>query len=190
MKLKKQFSDFYNEIRITSESEVLKSKREILQKDIEDYLPDELKKHDINLNKSDIVMFDQGSYHLHTTIKSDVIDRDVAVVIPLNIDENPDPRKIKGYLRDALSKVSARTVSIKEPCVNVAYYEDEKEWLHIDLPLYAKHEDNLYLARGREFGTKYSWEIADPQGLNSDLSAMINGNDQLRRIIRYIKMEC
>lgn len=187
MKLKKQFSDFYNEIRITSESETLKDKREILQNDIEAKLPAELKKHDIQLNKSDIEIFDQGSYHLHTTIKDTVIDRDVAVMIPLDINKNPDPRKIKGYLRDALSSVSARTVTIKEPCVNVAYFENGEEWLHIDLPLYAKCDNQIYLARGREFGTNYSWEIADPKGLNNDLSGKINGNEQKRRVIRYIK---
>lgn len=187
MKLKKQFKDFYNEIRITSESEALKEKREILQKDIEDKFPDELKKHNIELNKSDIEVFDQGSYHLHTTIKNNVIDRDVAVMIPLNIEDNPDPRKIKVYLSDALSYVSARTVSIKEPCINVAYYEDGEEWMHIDLPLYAKYNDKIYLARGRTTGTNYSWEPADPRGLNDDLFNKISGNDQLRRIIRYIK---
>lgn len=124
MKLKKQFSDFYDAIRIKEESQKLKEKREILQKDVEQRFPDEMKSHDIKLNKSDIEIFDQGSYTYNTTIKAPVIDRDVAVKIPLDIDDNPDPRKIKGYLYDALDYVAAREVSIKEPCVNVAYYEN------------------------------------------------------------------
>jgi len=187
MKLKKQFSDFYDEIRIQGESEQLREKREILQSDIEDKLPDELKKHEIEVKKSDIEIFDQGSYKLHTTIKDTVIDRDVAVMIPMDIEKYPDPRKIKGYLRDALNHVAAREANIKEPCVNVAYYENGEEWMHIDLPLYAEYEGNVYLARGREFGTKYSWELADPKGLNEDLLGKINGKTQLRRVIRYIK---
>lgn len=186
MKLKKQFSEFYDEIMIKNESEPLREKREILQKDIEDKFPDVLASHNIELKKSDIEIFDQGSYKYHTTIKATVIDRDVAVMIPLDINQYPDTRKIKGYLRDAIDLVS-RTVDIKEPCVNVAYFEDGEEWMHIDLPLYAVHDGNVYLARGREFADNFSWEIADPKGLNQDLCDKINGNAQLRRIIRYIK---
>ena len=108
-------------------------------------------------------------------------------MILLDIEEYSDPRKIKGYLRDAMNYVVARTVKIKEPCVNVSYYENGVEWMHIDLPLYAKCDDKVYLARGREFAEKYSWEIADPKGLNDDLCGKINKNEQLRRVIRYIK---
>lgn len=187
MKLKKQFKDFYNEICIHGESDNLKEKRDILQKDIEDNFPDEMKDHGIELKKNDIEMFDQGSYKYSTTICSEVIDRDVAVLFPLDIEKYSDPRKIKGYLRDAVNYVAARTVKIKEPCVNVSYYEKGKEWMHIDLPLYVKHNNKVYLARGKEFATQYSWEIADPKGLNDDLCSRINKNEQLRRIIRYIK---
>lgn len=110
------------------------------------------------MKKSDIEIFDQGSYKYSTTIKSSVIDRDVAVMIPLDIKEYPDSRKIKGYLRDAVNHVAARTVKIKEPCVNVSYYENGVEWMHIDLPLYAKSDDKVYLARGKEFSEKYLWK--------------------------------
>ena len=41
MKLKKQFSDFYKEIKIEEEVEDLREKREILQNDIETKLPGE-----------------------------------------------------------------------------------------------------------------------------------------------------
>ena len=49
MKLKKQFSDFYDVIRIKEESQKLKDKREILQKDVEQRFPDEMKSHNIEL---------------------------------------------------------------------------------------------------------------------------------------------
>lgn len=145
-----------------------------------------MEKHDIELNKSDIRMIDQGSYKYNTTIKSKVVDRDVAVMIPLDISKNSDPRKIKKYLKEAIN-IPVRSVSIKEPCVRAAYYEKEVEWLHIDLPLYAKDNGTIYLARGKENSDKYSWEEADPDGLNDDLCEKINGNNQLRRIICYIK---
>ena len=190
MKLKKQFADFYKEIKIDEEVEDLKEKREVLQGDIENKLPNELKKHGIDLKKSEIKIFDQGSYKLNTTISNDYgsIDRDVAVMFPLNIVKNPDPRKIKAYVRDAL-KHQNRTLDIKEPCVNVSYIENGEEWMHIDLPVYAQYDGNVYLARGSEFAKEgnYSWEDADPEGLNEWLLGKITGNDQLRRNIRYIK---
>ena len=120
MKLKKEFEDFYKDIRIDSETAVLIEKRETLEGEIKDKFPGVLDDHGIKVNKSDIRMFDQGSYKYNTTIHSDVVDRDVAVMIPLSISDNDDPRKIKGYLRDAIN-IYTLTVEIKEPCVRAVY---------------------------------------------------------------------
>lgn len=116
MKLKKEFADFYREIRIDKETNALREKREILEEDIKSKLPDILKDQNISVNRSDIRMIDQGSYKYNTTISDDVVDRDVAVMIPLDISVSSYPRKIKGYLRDTIN-IPSRTVSIKEPCV-------------------------------------------------------------------------
>lgn len=186
MKLKKEFADFYSAIRITSETNALMEKREALQYDIELKLPKILAEHDINVAKCDVRMIDQGSYKYHTTIKNDVVDRDIAVMIPLDTISNNDPRKIKDYLKDAIS-IPARTVNVMEPCIRASYYENGVEWLHIDLPLYAIDGNNVYLARGKTNSSYYSWESADPDGLNDYLCEKINGNSQLRRIIRFIK---
>lgn len=185
MKLKKEFEQFYKHIRIDSEQNTLIDKRETLEGEIKDKFPGIMDEHGIELKKSDIRMIDQGSYKYNTTIHSDGVDRDVAVMIPLDVDEHPDPRKIKGYLRDSIN-IPARTVQIKEPCVRAAYHKDGKEYLHIDLPLYAQDGLKIYLARGKEFGTPI-WERADPDGLNDDLCGKINGNPQLRRVICYLK---
>lgn len=185
MKLKKEFEQFYADIRIDDEQNTLIEKRVILQGEIEDKFPEIMDEYGIELKKSDIRMIDQGSYKYNTTISSDVVDRDIAVMIPLNIDEHPDPRKIKGHLRDSIN-TPMRTVQIKEPCVRAVYHKDGEEYLHIDLPLYAKDGPEIYLARGKEFGT-YIWERADPDGLNDDLCGKINGNPQLRRVICYLK---
>ena len=83
MKLKKEFADFYREIRIDKETNALREKREILEEDIKSKLPDILKDQNISVNRSDIRMIDQGSYKYNTTISDDVVDRDVAVMIPL-----------------------------------------------------------------------------------------------------------
>lgn len=185
MKLKKEFEQFYKDIRIAGEQSTLIEKRTILQNEIKEKLPGIMEDHGIELGKSDIRMIDQGSYKYDTTIRSKVVDRDVAVMIPLDVYANPDPRKIKGYLRDSID-ITIRTVQIKEPCVRASYHKDGEEYLHIDLPLYAQDGDMVYLARGKEYGS-YSWECADPEGLNDDLCGKINGNAQLRRVICYLK---
>ncbi len=186
MKLKKEFEDFYKDIRIDSETHALKEKREVLENDIKTKLPGILGDHSISISRSDIRMIDQGSYKYNTTIKDDIVDRDVAVMIPLDTSANSDPRKIKGYLRDAIN-IYSRTVTIKDPCVRASYYENGKEWLHIDLPLYVTDGSRVLLSRGKEFSSSYSWEDADPDGLNDYLCGQINGNNQLRRIICFIK---
>ena len=186
MKLKKEFSEFFKAIIIDSETDQLIEKRGILQKDIETKLPEILKEHGITITKKDIRMIDQGSYKYNTTIKSEVVDRDVAVMIPLDINSNKDPRLIKKYLRDSIN-IPSRTVTIKEPCITASYFEDGKEWLHIDLPLYANNGYSCYLARGKEFSSNYQWESADPDGLNDYLCSKIGDSKQLRRIICYMK---
>ena len=186
MKLKKEFSDFYSDIRIDKEANSLREKREILVRDIKTKLPKILCDHDIHITQNDIRTIDQGSYKYNTTIKSDVVDRDVAVIISISSDEMCDPRKFKGYLCDSID-IPSRKVEIKEPCVRVSYHEHGVEKIHIDLPLYAQIGTDIYLARGKSNGSIYSWEDADPDGLNDYLCGKINGNDQLRRIICFIK---
>ena len=165
MKLQKEFIKFFESIKI-DESQMLKDKRDILQRDIEDKLPDILKKRGVEVNKSDMRFIDQGSYKYHTTISSKVIDRDVAVIIPIDKEKYADTRKIKEDLEKAVYH-SSRTISFKEPCIRVSYFEDGKEYMHIDLPLYANYRDKFYLARGKRNSDIYEWEEADQYGLNT-----------------------
>lgn len=187
MKLAKEFLAFCKDIRIDSEVPKLREKREVLQDDIKSKLPEILAKHGINITRDDIRMIDQGSYKYNTTIKSEIVDRDVAVIIPLDNYKDYDPRDIKSYIKEAID-IPSRSVTIKEPCITASYYENGKEWLHIDLPLYVEaYKITTYLARGKKNSSSYSWEIADPDGLNNYLCNQINGHDQLRRIICFIK---
>lgn len=190
MKLKKQFSDFYQLIKIDRDQEgaSLTEKRTTLETELKDKLPGILKEHGIEITKSDLDIFDQGSYKLNTTISVTPYDRDVAIIIPLDIEENTDPRAIKKNVREALAH-NNRTIDIKEPCVTVKYIEDGEEVMHIDLPVYALCDGKVYLARGSEFATEgnYYWDEADPKGLNESMLNSINGYDQMRRVIRYLK---
>lgn len=190
-KLHKQFMDFHNTIKLDKESTMLKQKRETLQTDIENKLPTELKGIEIEITKTDLHFFDQGSYrqNVSTGIVTDSPDRDVAVEFELDIDEHDDPRKIKKCVRDALKIENKRNPLIKEPCVTVKYMQAGEEKIHIDFPIYAKHNGNYYLARGKEFAQSPKWEQCDPHGLNDHLDDLFAGTEgnQLRRIVRYLK---
>ncbi len=186
-----QFKEFHDLIKLDKESSLLKEKRDILQADFEKKFPKILKEHGITVNKSDLRFIDQGSYRqgISTTIDDTTIDRDVAVIFPLDIKENDDPRKIKGFARDALTINNIREPKIKEPCVTVQYLQQGEENMHIDFPLYAESDGTVYLARGKEYSSTYKWEPGDPDGLNDYLESYFAGDQgtQLRRIVRFIK---
>ena len=190
-KLHKQFMDFHDTIKLDKESTLLKQKRDTLQADIEKKLPEELESIGINITKSDLHFFDQGSYrqNVSTGIVSDSPDRDVAVEFDLDIDEHSNPRNIKKCVRNALMIENKRNPLIKEPCVTVKYMQAGEEKIHIDFPIYAIHNGNYYLARGKEFSQSYEWEQCDPHGLNTHLDNLFEGTkgNQLRRIVRYLK---
>lgn len=59
--------------------------------------------------------------------------------------------------------------------------------MHIDFPIYAENNGQLFLARGKENSDNYKWEDADPEGLNDYFLDQFKGHGQLRRIVRYFK---
>lgn len=190
IKLKKQFNDFHNKIKKDSETPTLIEKRDKLKADIEKYLPSELKKYNIDINKSDLRFIHQGSYKIGTTIQSNEgqsVDLDYAVIIPLDKDEHNDPRQVKKAVKNALLINNIRIPKIKEPCVTVAYHSNGEEYMYIDFPIYAEYNSNLYLGRGKETSEEYNWELADPEGLNDYFLNQFSGKPQLKRIVRYIK---
>ena len=188
-KLQKEFNEFDDKIRIDGETPALIKKREMLKEDIEDNFPAECEKYGISVNKSDLRFILQGSYKIGTTISNEEkgVDMDYAVILPLDINEHTDSRDVKKAARDALEIPNVRIPSIKEPCVTVAYHSAGKETMHIDFPIYASYNNQLYLARGKENSKDYLWEIADPEGLNEYFIEKFKDYPQLRRLVRYIK---
>lgn len=189
-RLNSQFMKFHEIIKLDFESEVLCEKRKILQNDFEKKFPQEMDDLGCTIKKSDLTFFDQGSYRQNsrTVIKSDNVDRDIAVEFPLDIEYFDDPRKIKNKAKASLERTN-RIPKIKEPCITVGYKNADEEIIHIDFPLYAIHNGCHYLARGKEFSSEYSWEKCDPRGLNDIFDLWFAGTqgDQFRRIIRYLK---
>lgn len=190
VKLKKEFEDFNSEIKIDTETDHLIEKRDKLKEDIKKYLPDECEKFNLSVNKSDFRFLNQGSYKIGTTIhpiEGQSVDIDYAVILPVDINEHTDPRQLKKAVRDSLSIKNIRIPKIKEPCVTVGYHSEGKEYMHIDFPIYADYDSNLYLARGKENSLNPRWEIADPEGLVNYFRDKFSENEQLKRIVRYIK---
>ena len=189
-RLNTQFMKFHENIRIDIESEILCEKRKKLQNDFEIKFPQKMEDLGCNIKKSDLTFFDQGSYRQNsrTVIKSDNVDRDIAVEFPLDIEEFDDPRKIKNKAKESLERIN-RVPKIKEPCITISYTKAGDETIHIDFPLYAIHNNSYYLARGKEFSNEYSWEKCDPRGLNNLFDSWFadTQGDQFRRIIRYLK---
>lgn len=188
-KLVKEFSGFYNLIKIGSEAAALREKRDKLKSDIQNYFPSECEEYDITINKSDLRFINQGSYKIGTTIvnPNGTVDLDYAVIFPLDIIIHKDSREVKIAAKEALKIENVRIPKIKEPCVTVAYHQKDEEYMHIDFPLYAEHNNQLYLARGKQFSTDYEWEKADPEGLNDYFLNNFSNNEQLRRIVCFMK---
>lgn len=188
--LQKEFENFNKNIQIESESDALRTKRDTLKSEFKKKFPELCQNKNINLKSSDIDFIMQGSFKLGTTITSTNgdIDLDQAVIFPLDIYENNDPRKIKKLGKDALEIVGKREPKIKEPCITIDYVRQGEDWLHLDFPMYAKYKDSYYLARGKEQGD-YKWELSDPRGLNDYIlnKLCLSENGQLRRMIRFLK---
>lgn len=188
-KLQKEFEAFDKEIRIDNETSALIEKRNKLKNDIEDHFPEECEKYNISVTKSDLRFILQGSYKIGTTISNDDkgVDLDYAVIMPLDVKKHNDPRQVKKAAQSALEIKNVRIPQIKEPCVTVAYHTNGVETMHIDFPIYAENNGQLYLARGKATSETYKWEIADPEGLNDYLIEQFKNRPQLKRIVRYIK---
>lgn len=188
--LQKEFENFNNKIKIKSESEALRSKRDILKNDFKKKFPQLCQEKGIVLQSSEINFILQGSFKLETTIKSKDgdIDLDQGVSFPLDIYEHVDPREIKKLGKAALEITGKRVPKIKEPCITIDYIRQGEDWLHLDFPIYAEYANSYYLARGKQNGS-YSWEISDPKGLNDYILNKLNlsKDGQLRRMIRLLK---
>lgn len=200
--LEKEFKAFYEEIKYYGNKEI-RDKKKKLKDDFKSSFPDEFKeKFGDEINSSDIRFIDQGSYAIGTTInyENKAFDIDVATIINIDINQYDEPVEVKKVAKDALTNTN-REPKIKEPCITVKYTKEGEEKYHLDFPIYANCDGQLYLARGRiDSNVEKVWEKADPEGLNKyfcEENLQIEGLDltdeekkqrkQKKRIIRYLK---
>ena len=64
--------------------------------------------------------------------------------------------------------------------------------MHVDVAVYAKEDENYFLAKAKEFSAPENrcWEEADPKVLKEKINSHVADSDdrkQFRRCIRYLK---
>ena len=122
----------------------------------------------------------QGSYVMGSVIRKadDTCDVDMGIYFSEEI--LVTPKVLLQNIADALAYHTTGKVSVKSKCVRV-YYSGN---FHIDLPVYYEDhkEGEIYLAVKED-----GWIPSDPQRFLNWYNENIEGNEQLVRVIRYLK---
>lgn len=192
--VQKYFEDFHSAIRLGrfDEESTLREKRDIIQRKLQDGLPNEFADHD-----EDAPTFrfaDQGSYALGTGIKPIAGDFDIdqGMYFELAEGQYPDGVVLKQRIRDALEGHTQK-VLIRRSCVTVFYQRAGEDVYHVDLAVY---RDGAFgnlpkIAKGKEFSEEANrmWELSDPAGLSDWFTGTLNDSEraQLRRLVRCMK---
>lgn len=184
--LNSEFRKFHDSIKLDWDDELaeLRNKRDEVLEDLFANLSEDFPKKPTRFN--------QGSYAMHTGIvpTDGDYDIDVALEFELNIQEYPRPVEVKRWVYDALSGYD---VEMREPCVTVWWKDSEgNPKTHVDLAIYAVHEGEAFLARGKlgASATSQSWEPADPRGLIGHVKSQPADpvhREQMHRVVRYLK---
>lgn len=186
--LQKEFEQFHDNIKLGTydENKTLRDKRDTLICDLRKSLQDEkIPGTDKSLT---FTKLDQGSYAMNTGIKpkNNDYDIDVGVIFDITNDEY-DSNKLKKLVRDKLNKQYNRTVDFNRPCITVPYASG----YHVDLPVYAKNNDDIHIAWGKEHPSKNGcWYKAEPQELNDwvqGVSSTKEHREQFRRCVKALK---
>ena len=159
--LQSEFITFHDAIKLDSENEILREKRDILLNKLKEKISDDA---------TSYTHFNQGSYAMGTGIKPNDGDYDIDVGLKFDIDHDDyeDPVVVKKWIKDALDG-HTKKVEIRRPCVTVTYQEDGEPAYHVDFAVYAANNNDgkLYIAKGKENSAsdKRYWEESDPQEL-------------------------
>lgn len=196
--IQKQFEEFNKKIRLGKfqEEQILRDKRNIIQKKIWDNLPAVFEKYkEENLVPT---FRDQGSYEMGTGTKPLDCDYDIdqGVYFEVATKDYPDPVILKQRIVEALNGHTGK-IRIRRPCVTVFYQKASEDLYHVDLAIYSCRDMNAdrkdYLAMGKENSNAEFrvWQESDPQGLKNRIFERFqrdaNGRRQFRRVIRYLK---
>lgn len=191
--LQSNFRKFHDAIKFDREQNRnwLTNKRDMLVQELQTYLRDN--------RLPSVKAYNQGSYAMGTGVKpigDRDFDIDVALVFDLDV-RDYQPKQVKKWVQEAMSRYSNRDVIMKRPCVRVQYHRNGSEHYHVDLAVYGKKDINkdkedLQLAKGflnsRE---QYKiWEDSEPFELKNLINNKFDNEDykaQFKRIICYLK---
>lgn len=202
--LQKQFLEFHNAIKLGTyeENDFLRKKRDLIIDKLKSKLAERKDDGYPQYERS----FNQGSYALNTGIKpvrAGDYDIDVGVLLDCYIEDYEDTVELKELIAECIQHTN-RDVVVSRSCITVTYKKNGIADYHVDLPIYAKsdneYDDTYYLAKGRKglAEDKRVWQAADPEGINSIINGLYKGNDnyenngsdqrkQFRRCVRYLK---
>ena len=139
--------------------------------------------------------FIQGSLKTNTGIVPISGDYDIDRALVIDADTAPEnPVTPKKKALEVLENRGFKNAKIKKPCVTADYASDN---VHIDLIIYKRSGDQLYLAVGKKNSDENNreWAIADPLGLmdwivdfsDCDDDEAKDVRDQFYRLVRYVK---
>ncbi len=186
-KLQKEFSEFHDKIKMGTfdENKALRDKRDLLVNELTNSLEAEVVPG--TDKKLTFKKFDQGSYAMNTGIipKNDDYDIDVGIIFDITNKEY-DSKKLKKLVRNALDKVTKRTVTYNRPCITVEYANG----YHVDIAIYADNGTDTHIAWGKEFSDEYVWYKSAPKELIqwvADTSTITKESEQFRRCVKALK---
>lgn len=183
--LDKQFRTFNDTIKLgwKTQLETLRTKRDVVYDRVLNGLPEGVRAPGKR---------NQGSYAMGTGIFPLEGDYDIDVALEFELDPAAhDPVAVKRWVYDAVEDHTSKT-AVREPCVTVWWQRKGEPIYHVDLAVYAVHEGNTYLARGKLGASEdlRRWEPADPKALIEHLKKTPSdevAREQQRRVIRYLK---
>lgn len=174
------FLEFYDALKIikTKRDQITKSHnhlRELIKKEFSARHPEYT-----------IGFWIQGSWKMGTTIrtKDDECDLDDGFYI------TPEPdlssMTVKNWVQAAVDEVTKKGTSKKNKCIRVQYTGG----YHIDIPVYVKSSFGNYLEHPKLATRDGGYVLSDPRELCNWFAEKKKNNDQLIRIISYMKAWC
>ncbi len=191
-----QFAEFSRAIRLGrfDEETILREKRDIIRKRIEDRLPEVLEAH--AEEAAEFSFKDQGSYAFGTGVKplDGDYDIDQGIYFMLTKSDYNDPVVLKSRVFEALDG-HTKEVRVRQPCVTVFYEQAGEPIYHVDLAVYVS--DSLagsppyVLGQGRIHSDQANrfWEDSDQDSLSATILDRFAETDrnQFRHVVRYLK---
>lgn len=177
--MQRKFLNFHDNIKLNNfdENSTLREKRDLILERVRSKVPKSFEP------------FNQGSYGMGTGIQPVNGDYDIDVGLIFNIDPYYfNSNTVKTWVFDSLEDYTKR-VEFKNPCITVYYTKLGESQYHVDLPIYAKRGNQLFLAVGKRHSANPSWQPSEAKQLISLVAARHSGENaaQFRRVIRYLK---